>query len=115
MEQLEWLGDVLEKASRKNQKVIIFCHFPVYPQDPHNLWNSEQVIELIEDYNCVKAYLNGHNHKGNYGTRSGIHFLTMKGMVDTNENAYGVITIRNDTLYVTGFGREENRDLILRE
>jgi calcineurin-like phosphoesterase family protein len=112
--QMDWLEDVLEKANKQGEQVIIFCHFPIYPEDVHNLWNANEVIELVEDYPCVKAYINGHNHAGNYGIREGIHYLTLRGMVDTEETSYAVMKIRKRRLVVKGFGREQERVLKLK-
>ena len=113
--QLSWLRHVLRKAEEKREKVILFCHFPVYPADPHNLWNAKEVIALLEEFSCVKAYLNGHNHKGGYGKKNGIHFLTLKGMVETENNAYSIIGVYRDELKVSGYGIESDRSLLLGE
>ncbi len=111
-EQYSWVEKVLEKATRKGEKVILFCHFPVYPKNAHNLWNAEALIELLESYTCVKAYINGHNHQGNYAVKEGIHYLTLKGMVETEENSYAVIRVDGKAIHVTGYGREENRVML---
>ena len=112
--QLNWLKEILEKATKKKEQVVLYCHFPVYPENIHNLWNANKVIDIIEDYPCVKAYINGHNHEGNYGQKNGVHYLTLKGMVDTEENAYGVIKVNKEYLIIEGYGRELNRTLKLR-
>ena len=89
---------------------MVYCHFPVYPADSiHNLWNSHEIIDLLEANSCVKAYINGHNHAGNYAIKEGIHYFNLKGMVDTQENSYAVIRFYDDRLDVKGFGREEDR------
>ncbi len=113
--QLNWLKAVLEKATKNEEQVVLYCHFPVYPENRHNLWNAKEVIDIIEDYPCVKAYINGHNHEGNYGQKNGVHYLTMKGMVDTEESAYGVIKVNKEYLIIEGYGRELNRTLQLRK
>tara|TARA_R110002050_G_scaffold161882_6_gene291723 strand:+ start:32357 stop:33262 length:906 start_codon:yes stop_codon:yes gene_type:complete len=110
-EQMVWLKKKLEKATKKNEKVIVYCHFPVYPENIHNLWNAHEVIALLENYPVVKGYVNGHNHEGNYGFKNGIHYLTFKGMVDTKETAYGIVRIFTDYIEVLGYGREVNRIL----
>ena len=107
--QMDWLRQVLEKATANNEKVIIFCHFPVYPKNVHNLWNAEEVIQLIENYPCVKAYMSGHNHEGNYGMKADIHYLTYRGMVDTEQNSYAIVNVYKDRLEIQGYGREEDR------
>jgi len=110
-EQLNWLRKTLERAEDSEEKVALFCHFPVYPADPHNLWNAKEVIALLEEFSCVKAYINGHNHKGKYGIKNGIHYLTCKGMVDTNETAYSIIRVYPWHLKIERYGRESNRTL----
>ncbi len=114
-EQLSWLNRVLKEAAQVGEKVVLYCHFPVYPENVHNLWNAKEVVEVIENYNCVKAYINGHNHAGNYGIKNGIHYLTMKGMVDTEETSYAVIKVLEDRLEVKGEGREEDKNLEIRK
>ncbi len=113
--QLKWLKRVLESASKKGKKVILYCHFPVFPENVHNLWNANEVIELLENYQCVKAYINGHNHVGNYAQKKGIHYLTMKGMVDTEQTSYGTINVYDDRLEIVGYGREDNRTLHIKK
>jgi manganese-dependent ADP-ribose/CDP-alcohol diphosphatase len=113
--QISWIESLLKEAQNNNEKVILFCHFPIFPQDPHNLWNSAEVITLIEKYSCVKAYINGHNHKGNYGLKNGIHYLTLKGMVDTDQTTYATIKLDQKNIEVQGFGREISRALPLRK
>ena len=107
--QMGWLHQVLGKSTANKERVIIFCHFPVYPENVHNLWNAGEMIQLIENYPCVKAYMSGHNHEGNYGMKKGIHYLTMKGMVDTEKNSYAVVKVFKDRLEIQGYGREEDR------
>ena len=113
-EQLAWLTDNLDEAKKANEKVMVFCHFPVFPANSHNLWNADEVMQLLEQYDEVKAYVNGHNHAGNYGEKNGIHYLTLKAMVDTEENAYAVMQVFDDRLEMSGFGREKDRSLKLR-
>ncbi len=113
-EQMEWLKVELDSAESLSIPVILLCHFPVFPLDTvHQLWNSDSVLHLIDGYNCVKAWFNGHNHSGNYGMRNGVHFITFKGMVDTEENAFAIVQISPEKLILQGFGREADRELDL--
>jgi len=109
--QKKWLISVLKKAVKNQEKVVIYCHFPVFPENVHNLWNAPEIIEIIESFACVKAYINGHNHKGNYGFKKGVHYITMKGMVNTKVTAYGVITLTDEYLQIKGYGREGDKML----
>ena len=111
--QLKWIESKLRDATKAKERVILFCHFPAYPKNSHNLWNDQALTSLLARYPCVAAYLNGHNHAGNYGERDGIHYLTLKGMVDTEKTAYAVIEVYPDRLAVKGFGRETDREMPL--
>tara|TARA_B100001250_G_scaffold170341_1_gene146727 strand:- start:270 stop:1202 length:933 start_codon:yes stop_codon:yes gene_type:complete len=113
--QLAWLQEELEYAEKNSESVILLCHFPILPVDAHVLWNSKQVLDLISSYQSVKAWFNGHNHAGDYVEYDGIHFLTFRGMVDTEENSYATVVLENDQLLISGIGREENRNLIIRK
>ena len=112
--QLAWLDKVLADADAKGQPAIVFCHFPVFPANAHNLWNDVEVIAMLERHRSVVAYINGHNHAGNYGAKAGIHYLTVNGMVDTaDSNAYGVATqLGAAGVGVVGSGRLKPRKLV---
>ena len=113
-QQLQWLKEVLQQATEQNENVIIYCHFPVYPDNAHNLWNADEVVQLVEGFTCVKAFINGHNHAGNYGVKEEVHYLTLHGMVDTDETSYAVMKVKRRRLVVKGFGREQRRVLRIR-
>jgi manganese-dependent ADP-ribose/CDP-alcohol diphosphatase len=112
--QLQWLRSVLKKASKKGEPVILFNHYPVYPEDRHNLWNASEVNALLEKYSNVRCYFAGHNHHGLYGMHHGIHFLTLNGMVETETTAYAVCRLSNDRIEIEGYGRETDRILRFR-
>lgn len=111
--QLKWIESKLKLAREAKERVILFCHFPVYPANVHNLWNHEAVTGLLAKYPCVAAYINGHNHAGNYDKKGSIHYLTLKGMVDTVKSSYSVIEVHERELKVIGYGRQENRTMEL--
>lgn len=110
-DQMAWLKSLLIAAQSRNENVALFCHFPIYPENVHNLWNAKEVLALTERFSCVKAYINGHNHSGNYGFRKNTHFLTLKGMVDTEISSYAVISVSRESLHIKGYGRENDRIL----
>lgn len=107
--QMAFLKDELDLAKKKHEKVIIICHFPVFPENAHNLFNYEEVLRLLEDYSNVIAWFNGHNHAGNYGKYGNMHCITFKGMVDTpSENSFAIIDLYDHKVDVRGFGREQD-------
>jgi predicted phosphodiesterase len=114
-DQLKWIQTELDEAIVKNQKVGFYCHFPIYPIDQHNIWNREQFLSLIKPYKNVKVFFNGHNHEGAYQLVDNVHYLTFKGMVDTeNTSAFAKIKFDEDTLFVQGFDREISRKLVIK-
>ena len=114
-EQLDWFEEQLKFASKQKLKVVVFCHYPLLPYGAHSLWNQDEVVSLIEKYSCVKMWMNGHNHSGNYLYNKGIHYVTMQGMVETeNKNAYAEVVFTGNMIKIMGYGREESRNLELK-
>lgn len=106
-EQQKWLKEELDDASLMNQKVILFSHLPLRPVgNSHNLWNDYEVVDIIENNSNVVAFINGHNHAGNYIFQNGIHYITIFGMVDTTISSYGIIEIYEDKLVLRGYGNQ---------
>ena len=88
-------------AKSQKQKVIIFSHIPLRPlDDAHNLWNNLDILNIIEESSQVVAFINGHNHAGNYVYKNGIHYITCFGMVDTKINSFGILHLFTDRVGV---------------
>jgi manganese-dependent ADP-ribose/CDP-alcohol diphosphatase len=114
IKQMQWLEDELKKAQLNKKKVIVICHFPLFSRKDHNLFNRWDLFALLDKYSCVKAYFNGHYHRGNYTLKNGIHFVNFIGMVDTKVNAFAVVTLTDDYILIKGYGREPDRRLKVR-
>jgi len=112
-EQMRWLEKELAAAEVAGQRVILFNHYPVIPAgNPHNLWNADELVALIGRYPNVAAYMNGHNHAGNYGKHGSCHYVNFKGMVETDkETAYATVKCFADRLVIEGMGLEPARSL----
>ena len=95
--------------------MILFNHFPIFPRGRgHNLWNDSELLETLKPFaGTIVAWVNGHNHAGAYAQRDGIHYLTLRGMLDTQDNSYASIEAADDALNIAGFGREPDRKLTL--
>ncbi|MDF1741743.1 MAG: metallophosphoesterase [Verrucomicrobiales bacterium] len=111
--QLVWLKGELASAKSAHEKVIISCHYPILPDNSHNLWNDREVLAVIDQFpGTVAAWFNGHNHAGNYAERNGVHYVTVQGMVDTeDENAFAVLEVSPEMLTIRGSGRVPGREL----
>lgn len=113
--QLAWLDRTCRDARGAGRRVIILAHHPVYPDNPHNLWNAAEVLATLDRHPHVVAWLNGHNHAGAFGERQGVPFLTLRGMVETaHTSAFATAQIFADRLVLTGHGREPSRECVFR-
>jgi 3',5'-cyclic AMP phosphodiesterase CpdA len=114
-EQKAWLKKRLDDSAKNSEKVIVFGHNPLYPVNEHNLWNDQEIIDVLESAECVAAYFCGHNHAGNYGEKNGIHYVTFSSMVDTpDQTAWALVEVYPDHLNIKGTGREPSRVLKLK-
>ncbi len=110
--QVDFLKRELDSATRNHEKTLIFCHFPIYPENIHNLFNYEEVLQLLRKYNNVIAWLSGHNHAGNYDIYGTTHFITLRGMVDSHDsNSFAIMRIYNNKVVLKGYGREQDREI----
>ncbi len=109
--QLQWIRQKLTASYEKSIPVVIFCHHQVYPFNlSENLWNDTAVADLVSQFPHVAAFINGHNHKGDYGFYRGVHFLTLHAMVETKDtNSYSLLTFYPDRIEVEGHGLNSNR------
>jgi manganese-dependent ADP-ribose/CDP-alcohol diphosphatase len=111
-EQLEWLDNQINEASVNNEKILLFCHFPVIPENVHNLLNYKDVLQILEKHQNIIAWFNGHNHEGNYGNFNMIHFITFKGMVETDStNSFALVEVYKNKIWIRGNGREKSQIL----
>jgi predicted phosphodiesterase len=112
--QMRWIDAQLTEADRRGLKAMLFSHFPLFPENPHDLWNAPEVIAMLERHPSVKLWLDGHNHEGNYGERAGIHYVNLKAMLDTVETAYARLDVFADRIELKGYGKQQSMTLKLR-
>ncbi|GKV41961.1 hypothetical protein SLEP1_g49426 [Rubroshorea leprosula] len=116
-EQLEWLDAVLQDAAKLKQKVIVCCHLPLDPGASSQealLWNYDEVMDVIHQYNCVKVCLAGHDHKGGHSIDShGIHHRTLEAALECppGTDAFGYIDVYDNMLSLIGTDRIESIDM----
>jgi predicted phosphodiesterase len=112
--QLRWIDGKLAEADRRGLKAMLFCHFPLWPENPHNLWNAPEVMATIERHPSARIWLDGHNHDGNYGEHAGVHYVNMKAMLDTPDTSYATLDFFADRVVLHGVGRQQDMTLKLR-
>ncbi len=118
-EQLVWLHDVLKKAAGARERVAVFCHLPVVAEASsrgHLLWNHGEVLALLDACPTFAAWFAGHDHRGGYACRKGVHHVTLEGMVESpsDGNAFGTVDVFPDRLVLRGSGSLTSRTLALR-
>lgn len=114
--QKEWLQQELKKD---DLPVIIFIHelLDTFSGISKELCigNAEEIVSALEQSNKVVAVIQGHHHAGNYSFRHGIHYFTMKGMIEGSlpeNNSFAVIEIDKDlNIYIEGFYNCKNKEI----
>jgi 3',5'-cyclic AMP phosphodiesterase CpdA len=106
-DQLAWLREILAKAAAADEPAVVLCHQPVLAaasSRSHLLWNHEEVLALLEACPTLVAYIAGHDHRGGYAERAGIHHVTLEGLVETpaDGTAFGVVDVRGGWMTVRG-------------
>ncbi len=110
--QLEWLDELLKKSEAEGKKVVLFAHGQLRPVNNHICLNSDEITGLLSKYKCVKAWVNGHNHKGGYAEERGVHYLTISGLLETeNIVSYAILELYADRIEVIGHGQTPSQTL----
>jgi len=118
-EQRSWLKQRLHECKQQNERAIIFCHYPLFAEMgslEHRLWNGADVVAILEDKvfeGIVCAYFCGHYHPGGYFQHNGIHYMTVKALLEAppGSNSYAVFHLFDDRLEIQGFGIIQNQTL----
>lgn len=110
-EQKTWLVETLEQSVRNNERVMIFCHQPIYsPSKPNSLiWNAEEILSILHSSGNVCLWMAGHDHDGNYcKDMNGIHHIIPPAPIEAEEGelAYGHIDVCADNLILHWTGKQ---------
>ncbi|MEA9393438.1 metallophosphoesterase [Acerihabitans sp. TG2] len=109
--QLDWLAQTLQTAAQRHEQIIVFGHYPLAPEDRHNLWNHQAVVALLVKYRA-RAYFAGHQHAGGYQRIDGTDFITLKGLVDgARSTPFAVVELYGNTLTLHGYGTQHSLTL----
>lgn len=107
--QMEWLEQEIGNSHKENQNIILFCHFPIYPENQsENLWNADEIRNIVESHNGKMVFMNGHTHRSNYCLNNGVHYVSLRGMVEMDENSFATAEIYTDSISIKGYGAEKD-------
>ena len=109
--QLDWLHGELAASSSRGQHVIIISHIPLHPESTIflcNIWNYQDLLDIIWSHSCVRACLCGHSHEaGDFVDHKGIQHIVFPAVLECgkNENAFADIFVYEDKMCITGHGK----------
>ncbi len=112
--ELDWLeGDL--RSTRG--PAVVFTHQLLDGRGAVYIENAEQVREILESSHKVVAVFQGHHHAGSYSLVNGIHYYTLKALVEgpaPKNNSFAIADIHPDlSITVTGFKNAESAHLAL--
>ena len=110
--ELAWLARDLASAS---MPAIVFVHQQLDGGGDHLVRNAAEVRSILEKAGNVLAVFQGHNHAGDYHLIGGIHYYTLKAMIEGSgeeNNSYAFVDVlaRND-IVVTGYRKAAGAEM----
>jgi len=110
--ELDWLRQDLA-ASRG--AVVVFSHQLLDGTGAVYVKNAAEVRPILEGSGRVLAVFQGHHHPGAYSHINGIHYYTLKGMIEghgEDNNSYAIVKVQPDRdITVTGYRRASSIEL----
>lgn len=111
-EQMEWLHDELEQS---DQPVIVFVHQLLSGSGSVYIKNAGDVRTVLENSKKVAAVFHGHHHAGDYQLINGIHYYTLKAVVEGSgydDNSYAIVTINSDQIHIYGYRKAISKQFV---
>ena len=112
IEQLNWFKKDLASSTRP---VITFVHQQLDVTSSTGVKNGPKVRQVLQDSKKVLAVFQGHHHAGHYSYIEGIHYYTLKGMVEgsgVKNNSYAIVEVYDDnSIVVTGYRRALSKEM----
>ena len=75
--------------------------------------NALQLRQLFQDSGKVLAVFQGHYHAGGYSCVEGIHYYTLKSMIEgsgESNNSYAIVEVYDDkSICITGYRRADSK------
>jgi len=110
--ELQWLKQDLATS---RGSVIVLIHQLLDGTGSHYVKNVAEVRQILEQSGRVLAVLQGHRHDGGYSLINGIHYYTLKAVIEgpgPENNSYAVVEVRPDmSITVTGYRKAVSRQL----
>jgi len=109
------LGWLRQDLATSRGPVVVFIHQLLDGTGSVYVKNASEVREVLRASGKVLAVFQGHHHEGSYGRIDGIHYYTLKAVVEGHgwdNNAYAVVEVQPDQdVIVTGYRKAVSRGL----
>jgi len=110
--ELEWLEQDLVKTQNPS---IVFIHQLLDGAGDLYVRNAAEVRQILQKPKKVLLVFQGHHHAGDYNFIEGIHYYTLKAMVEgsgADNNSYALVDIDSDlNITITGYRKAVSMDL----
>ncbi len=110
--ELNWLKRDLAAAPGP---VIVFIHQLLDGTGSVYVKNADQVRQILEASEKVLVVFQGHHHSGSYSNIAGIHYYTLKAVIEGHgpeNNSYAIAEVHPDgSITVTGYRKAESTQL----
>ena len=110
--ELQWLRRDLATS---RGAVIVLIHQLLDDTGSHYVKNAAEVRQTLEQSGRVLAVFQGHRHDGAYSLIEGIHYYTLKAVVEgpgPENNSYAIVEVRPDmNITVTGYREAVSKQL----
>lgn len=105
--ECDWLRSDLAQGETST---IVFTHQRLDVENNYGVKNAPEVRHILEESGRVRAVFQGHSHKNEYREINGIHYCTLRAMVEGSgqENSgYGLLEILPDgSMRLDGFRKQ---------
>jgi hypothetical protein len=110
--EIDWLRRDLAMSRRPT---TVFIHQLLDGEGPVYVKNAREVRQVLQESGTVLAVFQGHHHEGAHSCIEGIHYYTLKALVEghgQDNSAYAVVDVQRDrSLIVTGYHNAVSREL----
>jgi hypothetical protein len=110
-EELKWLDQELNKSKLP---IVVFVHQPLNGNTKVSVSHAEKVRAVLEKSKRVRFVFQGHDHKGGYELINGIHYYTLKGLIEGDfpaSNSFAIVSLTKDHIVIKGYGTAVSMNL----
>ena len=110
-EQLDWLARDLGATTAPT---ILFVHQRLDGEGPVFVNNADEVRLLLRRRGNVVAAFHGHDHAGGHNRIDGIHYYTLRAVVEgsgPDNSSYAIVDVTGEGITVTGYRRAVTQQL----